>query len=706
MSIDVKSLLFKPQDLSSRIGRHADIGIGLILLVIMALLVFPVPGFLLDLAIAMNFCFAVLLLTSAIYIKSALELSTFPSLLLLTTLFRLGLAVATTKMILLHAYAGDIIHAFGNLVVGGNVVVGLVVFAVLCVVQFIVIAKGSDRVAEVAARFTLDAIPGKQMSIDADLRAGTLTGAQAKERRDTLQREIQLHGAMDGAMKFVKGDAVVGLLIALVNIIGGIVIGVVMKGMPMGEAARTYVVLTVGDGLVSQIPSLIVSISAGLIITRGENGGGHADDNLGRRIFDQVATKANAMFMASAGAAALGLVPGFPHVAFFCIAATLLVLALSLRGRDTQVARSRHAPMVNMTRDGASYVMNILDEVEMGTVSPLRIRIGEEAFGCLHPPAFDAELAIMRERIAKDNGVPFPGLSMSGERSLSPDSFCIEVDGRLVAQGNLHAGRVFAFGQLERMDVDSLDVPGFVPRLGDGFWVPLQQASQFDETGVSALDANAVLAEHLYDVTLSHAKAFIGTQESKYLLDKLAVLFPDLVEEVKQSVPLIVLSEMLRGLLEEGVAIRNMRAICEAITKTAPNRRTYGNLLRQVRRSLGRQICASHLDAESSTLRIALLDDALTSYLSQSLVDDELGDAQLVLDAQSLQRMDATFRHGMDDLALPGVLVTAPPLRSHVADLVRGVGATLPVLSMDEIPFGEIEIQRIGSIALAPERRP
>jgi type III secretion protein V len=706
MNVSVKNRLMQPQDVTGFIARHADIGIGLILLAVLALLVIPMPIVVLDAAIALNFCFAMLLLAAAVYVRTPLDLTTFPSLLLLTTLFRLGLAVATTKMILLHAFAGDIIQTFGHLVVGGNVVVGLVIFAVLCAVQFIVVAKGSDRIAEVSARFTLDAIPGKQMSIDAELRAGTLTSEQAKHRRETLQQEIQLHGALDGAMKFVKGDAIVGLIIALVNIIGGIVIGTAMRGMPVSEAMTTYVILTVGDGLVSQIPSLIVAISAGLVITRGETIGseeGQAGDNLGSRIFGQLANRPRPVLMAAAGACVLALVPGFPHLAFLGIAAVLVLIGLATRKREVRIAQSRHAPMRNMTKDGAHYVMNILDSIEMGTMPPLCIRIGEEAFRSLNPGEFDEELGSLREHLTQELGVPFPGLSMKGEGGYTPTLYRIEVDAEQVAEGHLYAGRVFVVGAETLLAEDARDMPALIPGLGQGYWIDAEQAPPLREQGAWDYGANQVLAEHLHHVCKQYAKSFVGTQETRYLLDRLGMLFPDVVESVAGSIPPSTLAHLLRELLGEGVSIRNLRAICEAIARLKPNEQVGWLMLRHARIALGRQIVRSVTDPESGALQIVLLDDELTQFLQGTLQLSSAGEPQLVLDPRQLKQMDATFRPVAASVPPRAVLVTSAALRPHVADLLRGVSSSMPTLAMEEIPFGEIAVQRVGTVVLADE---
>jgi type III secretion protein V len=362
-------------DFAGYIQRYTDIFIGLILLFVLALLLLPIPPFVLDMAIAANFAFSLIVLATAVYLRSPTQLASFPALLLLTTLFRLAISIASTKMILLHAHAGEMIHAFGALVVGGSVAVGLVVFVLLSAVQIIVVAKGADRVAEVAARFTLDGIPGRQMSVDADLRAGLINAADASARRDKLEQETHLMGSLDGAMKFVKGDAIATVVVALVNIVGGIACGMLIKKMSFGEAVQVFTILTIGDGLVSQLPSLVVCIAAGIIITRvaGDKHGGH----LGADIYEQLVANPKAILMAAFASFALAVIPGFPHLQFAAAGGLLLMMGVALMRQATIIANSQRASMPEMARDGASYTPRFLDDVEQGTAAPLRLRLGD-----------------------------------------------------------------------------------------------------------------------------------------------------------------------------------------------------------------------------------------------------------------------------------------------------------------------------------------
>jgi type III secretion protein V len=693
--------VFEKWDMTSGIERHMDIAIGVVLIAIVGLLVLPIPAFLLDLAIAANFAFTLLLLAVAIYARSTIDLATFPSLLLLTTLFRLGLAVATTKMILLHAHAGDIVTAFGTLVAGGNVIVGLVIFVVLCVVQFVVVAKGSDRVAEVAARFTLDAIPGRQMSIDADLRAGSIDATQAKQRRDTLQREIQLYGALDGAMKFVKGDAIVGILVAVVNIVGGILIGMTMRQMSAGDAVQTYVILTVGDGLVSQIPSLIVAIAAGLLMTRGDSGGeATSGDNLGRRIFVQLTHYPRALLMAAAAAALLALVPGFPHIQFGLLSVTLLAVGLARRHRDAVVARSRQATMPNMARDGSHYVPCLLDDVEFGTAMPLHVRIGRSAFDSLSPAAFDQELGNVRRYLMQNLGLPFPGLSMSGEVGFQEHAYVVEVDAIAVVESELFPGKLVAHGDRASAQLFDVEPQAYFPGSEAAFWIAQEMADTATNAGCGVATPAQVLAAHLYSICAQHSSSFMGTQEAQFLLNRLRVAFPDLVASVTQHTSATELAALLKALLAEGIGIRNLRAICEALMAMAPAERTHLRMVQAVRIALGWQIVSVLTDPVDGTLSVAVLDEACEATLLGAIRLDDHGEARLSLryaDSQAIMQALAT---ALARVGPATVVLTSAVLRPHVALLVKQIDAARKVVAVEEVSFDRVKPRRAVTIVL------
>ncbi|WP_333679492.1 flagellar biosynthesis protein FlhA [Dyella sp.] len=692
--------ILKKWDITTFIEKYVDVAAALVLLAILCLIVLPMPAFVLDLAIALNFSFSLLLIAVAIYIKSTLDMATFPSLLLLTTLFRLGLSVATTKGVLLHAHAGDMVQAFGMLVVGSNVVVGLVIFLLLCAVQFVVVAKGSDRVAEVAARFTLDAIPGKQMSIDADLRAGTISADQAKVRREVLQREIQLHGALDGAMKFVKGDAMIGLIVALINIVGGISVGVLQRGLSFGESVNTYVILTVGDGLVSQIPSLMVAIAAGLVITRGDAGASpDGVDNLGRRIYDQVTHQPRSVLMAAVASTILALVPGFPHIQFIVIALALLGIGMTKRNRERLIARSKQAPMPNMARDGSHYLPNLLDSVELGTTVPLRVRVGRQAFHALVPGELDRELGNVRRYLMQNLGLPFPGVSMVGEPDFPDEAFVIEVNEVNVVSGQLFANAWLAHGGGEALASCSRERPGFFPGSAEAYWIDGAGVEAARANGAAIATATEVLSAQIYGACYRHAADFMGTQEAQFLLNRLRLVFPDLVASALAAVTPIAFGRMLSGLLEESVSIRNLRGICEAVVSMPPGDRSYHRLLEVARIAVVPSSIFNYVDAHTNKLLVIVLDESWGTVMANALRTDNEGEPCLMLGFQDVQALQKSVTSALERAPATAVLLASSSLRKHLAKFISGIGARRTVLAFEEIPQARIAMERVGVVS-------
>jgi len=692
--------ILKKWDITTFVERYVDIAAALVLLAILCLIVLPMPAFVLDFAIAMNFAFSLLLIAVAIYIKSTLDMATFPSLLLLTTLFRLGLSVATTKGILLHAHAGDMVQAFGMLVVGSNVVVGLVIFLLLCAVQFVVVAKGSDRVAEVAARFTLDAIPGKQMSIDADLRAGSISADQAKARRELLQREIQLHGALDGAMKFVKGDAMIGLIVALINIVGGISVGVLQRGLSFGESVNTYVILTVGDGLVSQIPSLMVAIAAGLVITRGDAGASSDNvDNLGRRIYDQMTNQPRSVLMAAGASTILALVPGFPHFQFIVIALALLGIGMTKRHRERLMARSKQAPMPNMARDGSHYLPNLMDTVELGTTVPLRVRIGRQAFYSLVPGEFDNELGNVRRYLMQNLGLPFPGVSMVGEPGFPEEAFVVEVNEVQVMSGQLYGNASLAHGEPGALGGCSRERPGFFPGSSEAFWIDAVEVEAARSHGAAIASSAEVLSAQIYAICYRHASDFMGTQEAQFLLNRLRLVFPDLVASSLATITPIAFGRMLSGLLEESVSIRNLRGICEAVVNMPPGDRSYHRLLEVARIAVVPSSISAYIDVHTNKLLVIVLDESWGTVLANALRTDNEGEPCLMLGYRDVQALQKGLIDTIEHAPASAVLLTSSALRKHLAKFITGMGAQRTVLAFEEIPQGRVALERVAVIS-------
>ncbi|WP_176057844.1 flagellar biosynthesis protein FlhA [Paraburkholderia sp. BCC1876] len=679
-------------DLSAFFARHADLAVALGLLAVLALLIVPVPPFVLDLFICVSFASSLTMLSTTLYVSKAADLASFPSLLLITTLLRLSLAIASTKMILLHAHAGQIIGAFGELVVGGNVAVGLVVFIVLAAIQFIVVAKGADRVAEVGARFTLDGIPGRQMSIDADLRSGVISPAQASRARAALERETYFYGSLDGAMKFVKGDAVAGLVVALVNIVGGLAIGIAQRGMSFADALHTYTILTVGDGLVAQIPSLIVSVSAGILVTRVASADG-ADAHLGGDIYRQLTVHPKAIGMAGAACCALAAIPGFPHLQFLLAGGLLVVLAITLMRNAAAATNSQRALMPGMTRDGGNYVPRILDDVELGTSATLRLRLGLKAFDALRPEALNRQLGQLRRHLMVELGVPFPGLALLRDARLAPERYIVDVEDVPFASGTLIAAHTLLSGDGSHITFEGTE--GYRPRSEKSVWVPSAQATSIDDPAIRKASVDEALCEHLAEVCERSAADFLGTQETRFLLDQLGIEFRELVAQAGQAASTVQLAGVLRQLLQQRVPIRNLRAILEAVVRVPAGERTLDRMVREARIQLGRQISRNFADLESWTISAAVLEPGWEASLEAQIRSGADGEPLCVLSAEEMERAQQVLGA---DLSGIGLIVTNAVLRPHLARLLRDFGWRTDVLAVEEIPFDIYRIQTIATL--------
>ena len=681
-------------DVPALIARHAGLAVGIGFLCVLLLLIVPVPPFVLDLFICVSFTGSFVMLTATIYAAKPADLSSFPSLLLVTTMLRLALAIASTKMILLHAHAGQIINAFGQLVVGGNVAVGIVVFVVLSVIQLIVVAKGADRVAEVSARFTLDGIPGRQMSIDADLRSGQITSAEARRLRGALEHETYFYGSLDGAMKFVKGDSIAGLVVALVNIVGGLSVGIGQRGMSFGDALHTYTILTVGDGLVSQIPSLIVSLAAALLVTRVASPGGAT--NLGKDIFQQLSVYPAALAMAGAACLALAAIPGFPHTQFVFAGFALLGLVFAILRQRVRTVRTERAPMPAMTRDGGNYTPRILDDVELGTSSPLRVRLGTAAYEALHPPELNRRLAALRRDLRVRLGVPFPGIGLLRDASLEANRYIIDLDDISFYGGTLVAGELLVSGPAAVVTMDG--TPGYRPQAEKAVWISAQAAAALDDEKVTKTGADAALCDHLMDVCEQHAAAFVGTQEARFLLDQINTEFRELVAQVLQAITTVQLAGVLRALLEQHVPIRNLRGILEAIVRVPDGARTRDRMVREARIELAQQVVRPYADLENWVVHAAVLEPSWEADLEDQIAAGPDGEPQCVLDADRLETVHRVFSASGEPVRL---VVTTALLRPHLARVLRMLGVRTEVLAVEEIPLETYRIEATATLGPA-----
>jgi flagellar biosynthesis protein FlhA len=669
---------------SAALGR-AETFLALAVLGIVVILIVPVPAAALDVLLAFSVGLSLVMLFTALGLTRALDFSVFPALLLIVTLFRLALNVATTRLILLHggegaSAAGHLIETFGRFAVGGSLVVGLVIFGILLVVNFAVITKGANRVSEVAARFTLDAMPGKQMSIDADLAAGIVDDREAKARRSLLEKEAEFFGAMDGASKFVRGDAVAGLAITAINIVGGLVAGLLRDHVSLSQAAETYTLLTVGDGLVSQLPALLVSTSAGIVVTRA------AGDHLGTSMGAQVFGRPRVLATAAAVLTALGLLPGMPLAAFGAVAAGLWLASRRARSAEAAArAQPRAAP--SDEKKGPERIQDLLAvealelEVGFGLVPLIDLAQGAELPG---------RVTALRKQLAADLGIVLPSVHLRDNLRLDANAYRVLLRGLEIGKGVAHADRLMALdpsGAAPAID----GVRGQDPAFGlPAVWVPPSDRARAEAAGLTLVDAPSVVTTHLTELLRRNAHELVGRQEVQELLGIAGKEAPKLVEDVVPgTVSLGDLVRVLRGLLREGVSIRDLRTVLEAVADAAPRSKETTWLVEQARRRLARQITARVAAAEG-VVRALTLDRATEDALRASLGASD-GEAALAPDVETARRLIGSLEGHAQRLAtqgLPVVLLAPPDLRRPLFDFASRFVPDLWVVAARELVPG------------------
>jgi type III secretion protein V len=668
----------------ARLPFRSDLAVATLLLATVAMMVVPLPTIAVDALLTISISSAVLLLMVAFYLRTPVEFSTLPAVILVMTVFRLALSIATTRLVLLHADAGDIVRTFGEFVVGGNVVVGLVVFLIITVVQFVVITKGAERVAEVAARFTLDALPGKQMAIDADLRSGDIDQQEARRRRRGLERESQLYGAMDGAMKFVKGDAIAGLVIIVVNLIGGLAVGVMQHGMSIGAAGRTYAVLTVGDGLVAQIPALFVAITAGIVVTRVATAEADGTDSLGAEIVGQVMGDARALWLAAAAAALLGLVPGFPVALFLALAAGLALLA----------RRAARAPAIALAKAEQEALAIVTPEA-----SRIRLLLSPGLAASLPRERLRDALAAAVNEAADALGVPIPPVLPLPSTALEGERFRLEIDGVPVAEGVLPPDAVLLRDDPEHAELAGVALIRAEPLPGQqGFWASRTAASRLAASGVGHAVPEQALAMCVAAVLRAQAAQFVGIQETRALLARLESEYGDLIRETLRVVPLQRIAEVLRRLLEEGIAVRNLRGLLESLLEHGEREQDVAALSEAVRAGLRRQICHRH--ADHNRIIAAFMMDAEAEESVRSAVRTTPAGTFLALPEGVTAALAERLRMELAASRGPApVLLCSLDIRRHVRTLLANNGADVAVISYQDLS-PDFTVQPLGTIHL------
>nr|WP_282010894.1 flagellar biosynthesis protein FlhA [Nitrospina watsonii] len=667
-------------------SRPREIGIALGMISILVVMVIPIPTFILDLLLSFSLTFSLVILLVAIFMISALDFSVFPSLLLLVTLVRLSLNVASTRIILLHGdegphAAGQVIESFGSFVVGGNYVVGAVIFIILVLINFIVITKGSVRTSEVAARFTLDAIPGKQMSIDADLNAGLITEEEARTRRRNLEREADFYGAMDGAIRFVRGDAVAGILITLINVIGGFAIGIFQQDMDVSEAARVYTLLTIGDGLVTQLPALVVSTAAGLVVTRATS-----ERNLPAELVQQVVKNPAAFSISGAVLFFFGLIPGLPHFPFFFLAALVGYISYRLH--------QERAKQEALERQRVEEVQSAPVPEKVESILPLDVMELEVGYELI--PLVDANrngelldrIKSIRRQFALEMGFIVPPLHIRDNLQLKSSDYAILIKGVEVVRGSVMMGRLLAMnpGNIEK-EIEGVHTKE--PTFGlPAVWIAARAKQEAQMAGYTVVDPATVITTHIKETIKRYASELLGRQETQALIDKFKETNPKVIEElIPNLMNLGKVQKVMQNLLKEQISIRDLRTILETLADYAPKVDDPDLLTEYVRQAMARPITKQYAGADGS-LAVITLDRNIEEAIHQSIQRTELT-SFLALDPtvaeQILRKLKEAAEAATPMVETAPILLTSPAIRMHVRRLTERFIPDLVVLSHNEV---------------------
>lgn len=677
------------------IKKYSDIFVALAIITIVIMMIIPLPTILLDLLLCVNITLALVIVMVAIYNVEPLDFSVFPSLLLVTTLFRLALNVSSTRLILLQGYAGEVIMSFGNFVVGGNAVVGFIVFVILIIIQFIVITKGSERVAEVAARFTLDAMPGKQMSIDADLNSGAISDTEARARRMKIQNEADFYGAMDGASKFVKGDAIAAIIIIIINILGGFVIGMVQRNLDVTHALSTYTLLTVGEGLVNQIPALLVSTATGIVVTRAAS-----DNNLGQDLTTQLFHNPRVFFIASGVLCILAIIPGLPGIPFMALSLITFIIAYNLRKTASESVEDSMVKQEEKEKEEIRKPENIISLLQ---VDPMELEIGYSLI-----PLVDTgqggdlleRIVMIRRQCALEMGLVVPTIRIRDNIQIKPNAYSVKLKGIEIAKGELlldhylamNSGTVFE----EITGIDTVEPAFGLPAL----WIPESEREQAELNGYTVVDAVSVLATHITEVIKSHASEILGRQETQNLVDSIKQSNASVVEELMPDLLSIGdIQKVLANLLKERISIRDMVTILEVLADYAKMTKDTEILTEYVRHALSRQITKQNV--QNNILPAVTLDPATENIIASAVQRNDHG-SYVSLEPNNMQRLINSLNSELPKLTNLGyqpIVLTSPAVRLYFRKLIERSIPGIVVLSHAEIQ-PDVEIQVLGVVKI------
>lgn len=673
---------------------HVVLAAGVI--VILALMILPMPPIVVDILLTLNIAFAILILMVALYIKHPLELSVFPSLLLIVTIFRLALNISSTRLILGEAYAGEVINAFGNFVVKGNYVVGFIIFLILLIIQFIVIVKGAGRIAEVSARFTLDAMPGKQMAIDADMNAGLINEQDARNRRAEIAREAEFYGAMDGASKFVKGDAIAGLLITMINIVGGFIIGVAQKGMEFSTALQTYSLLTIGDGLVTQIPALIIGTAAGMVVTRSASGI-QLDNELGNQIF----SKPKALLISSGALFLFAIIPGLPTIPFLLLSgATGAIGYVKMKNNKAEeiAVEEIKTPLTDAQEKIEDYLQ--VDPIELEIGFGLISLVDESQGGDLF-----SRINNIRKQVAIELGIIIPPLRVRDNLQLNPNQYIVKIRGNVSTSDFLYMDRFLAINtgsSDEKLEGIQVKEPAFsLPAV----WITSNERDRAELLGYTVVEPPSVLSTHLQEIIRRNAHKILGRQDTKKLVENLKKEYPAVVEELTpELLPTGVVQKVLQNLLKEGIPIRDLATILESLVDYARVTKNVDVLTEYVRHALAETIARLFQD-EKGTVHAIALDPKLEKIITTALQNQRESSPSLGLPPRLIQEIQNSVSDNIDHAIISGyqpIILCPATVRPYFYRLIHTAFPNVTVLSFTELP-AETGVEFIGKLEIKDE---
>ena len=673
-----------------------DIFAGFAILGIVLMIIIPLPPFALDILLSVNIALSVLILLLTLFSTNILQLSMFPTILLVTTLFRLGLNISSTRLILGQGYAGSVIESFGSFVVGGNYVVGVIIFLIIMIVQFVVITNGSGRVSEVSARFTLDAMPGKQMSIDADLGAGIIDEKTARKKRSELQQEVDFYGAMDGASKFVKGDAIAGIIVTIINVIGGIIIGVVMMDMSFGEAVQNFIRLTIGDGLVSQISALLISVSAGILVTKSSS-----EKNFGNLLGKQLTSAPVTIGMTGAVLLVLGFLPGLPKLSFFTLGAGALATSFLLNKEEKE--KNEELEAVQNDVEEAKPSLEMAEDVSsLINVEPIEVEIG---YGLI-PLADEANggdllqrIVSIRRQCAIDMGILVQPIRIRDNLQLNPNQYSIKIKGNVVATYDLMPTMLLCMNPMGgEIDIDGIRVKE--PTFGlDALWINSDKAEEAELYGLTVVDPITILVTHLLEIIKSKAHELIGRQEVKLIIDSAKERYSAVVDElIPDLMTLGEVQKVLQNLLREKISIKDRVTILETLADNARNTKDIELLTEYVRMAMSRSICAGLVD-ETNSITVATLSLEVENIIGNSL-QRSINGTYPAMDPDTTNKIFSSIQNTVESIHFNNnrtILLVSPKIRAPFRKLVDMVFPNITVLSLNEIP-SDVQIKAQGIV--------